>query len=71
MFINLIVSCWVLSNIEKLPLYLQSEEIVFSFFMLLEVVLITLSFVFAFRVKKIREVTRKEYLEKQMAESNE
>ena len=71
MFVNLIVSCWVLSNIEELPLYLQSEEIVFSFFILLEVVLITLSFVFAFRVKKIREVTRKEYLEKQMAGSDE
>lgn len=71
MFVNLIVSFWVLSNIGELPLYLQSEEIVFSFFMLLEVVLITLSFVFAFRVKKIREVTRKEYLENQMAGSDE
>ena len=71
MFVNLIVFCWVLSNIEELPPYLQSEKIVFSIFALLEVVLITLSFVFAFRIKKVREVTRKECRKKRMAESDE
>ena len=71
MFVNLIVAYLFLSNIEKLPLYLQSEVIIFSAFMLFEVVLMALSAVFAFRVKKVREVTRKEYFKKQIMESDE
>lgn len=70
MFVNPIVAYFSLSAVDILPLYLQNEVIIFSFFMLLEVLIMALSFVFAFRVKKIREITRKEYLEK-MSERDE
>ncbi len=71
MFVDLIGAFWFLSNIEKLPQYVQNEGTVFVSFMLLEIALTVLSFVFAFRVKKVREMTRKEYREKQMMECAE
>ena len=64
MFVDLISAFLCLSNIEKLPQCLQNEGTIFIFFMLLEVIFMVISAVFAFRVKKVREITRKEYSKK-------
>lgn len=67
MFADLIGAYLVLNSIEKSPQYSQDENTLFGFFvvfMLLELAFMILSFVFAFRVKKIREITREEYLKK-------
>ena len=60
-FFNILVACLALENLSALPLVFQSEGVVFAIFISLELADLILSFVFAFRVKKIREITIDEY----------
>ncbi len=64
MFIYIAIAYILLENIESLPAVLQNEAVIFGVFMIVWVVNIILSFVFAFRVKKIREAVRREYRRK-------
>lgn len=60
-FVYIAVAYIVLENVESLPKVLQNEYIVFAIFMIIEMLNIVFSFVFAFRVKKIRKETIEEY----------
>ena len=60
-FVYIAVAYIVLENVESLPKVLQNEYIVFAVFMIIEVLNTVLSFVFAFRIKKIRKETIEEY----------
>ena len=64
-FIYLAVACIVVKNIDMLPPILQNEHGIITVFIIVEAVNFILSFIFAFRVKKIREITIKEYRKKQ------
>lgn len=61
MFFNILLVWLALKNISALPHGFQSEDVIFAVFIVVEVVDMILSFVFAFRVKKIREKTIDEY----------
>ena len=65
LFFNLLSVCLALENLSVLPPIFQSEGVIFAMFIFLEVADMILSFVFAFRVKKIREITIAEYREEQ------
>lgn len=60
-FVILFTTWYVLENIAMLPKVLQEEGVVFAIFMVLEILDLILSFIFAFRVKKIREKTILEF----------
>lgn len=60
-FVYIAVAYIALENVELLPKVLQNEYIVFAVFMIIEMLNTVLSFVFAFRVKKIRKETIEEY----------
>ena len=68
MFAGLIGSFWFESNMENLPQYLQNEDFIPWFIILFEIIVMVLSFVFAFRVKKISKAARKEYLKRKQRE---
>jgi hypothetical protein len=53
-----------MGNISLLPQNLQDEGILFTAFIVLEIIDLALSFVFAFRVRNIRRVTIDEYKKK-------
>ncbi|MBQ7968431.1 MAG: hypothetical protein IJ292_01230 [Clostridia bacterium] len=60
-FFNIFIVWLALENMNVLPLAFRSEDVIFTVFIVVEVVDVILSFVFAFRVKKIREKTIDEY----------
>ena len=65
LFANLGVAYIALKNIDALPELIQNESAVFTILLLSEILDVILSFVFAFRVQKIRIKTMEEYREKQ------
>ena len=65
LFANLGVAYIALKNIDALPELIQNESAVFTILLLSEILDVILSFVFAFRVQKIRIKTKEEYREKQ------
>ena len=60
-FVYIAVAYIALENVELLPKVLQNEYIVFAIFMIIEMLNTVFSFVFAFRIKKIRKETIEEY----------
>lgn len=64
-FIYLAVACIVVKNIDVLPTIMQNEHGIIAVFVIVEALNFILSLIFAFRVKKIREITIKEFREKQ------
>ena len=66
LFVN-IFGCFVLmENISLLPQNLQNEGIIFTAFIVLEMIDLVFSFLFAFQVKNIRKATIEEYRKSQM-----
>jgi len=60
-FLNLVGCILLMENITLLPQNLQSEGLVFAVFAVIEIVVMVLTFVFAFRVKNIRKAVIDEY----------
>ena len=66
LFVN-IFGCFVLmENVSLLPQNLQNEGIIFTAFIVLEMIDLVFSFLFAFQVKNIRKATIDEYRKSQM-----
>ena len=61
MFAFIFITWGITENIELLPKALQNEYIIFGSFAVIEITDIVLSFVFAFKVKKIRKETKEKY----------
>ena len=64
LFVNIFGCFTLMGNISLLPQNLQNEGILFTAFIVLEIIDLVLSFVFAFRVRNIRRVTIDEYKKK-------
>ena len=61
MFANIWWFAFLMDNLDVLPRNLQDEGLVFGAFIVLEIVSVVLSFVFAFRVKNIRKTMVDKY----------
>jgi hypothetical protein len=66
MFAYIAITAVILENIEVLPEAIRSEGLIFAIFLVVEILNLILSFLFAFRVKNIRKATIDEYRKSQM-----
>ena len=66
MFAYIVITAVILENITVLPEAIRSEGFVFAIFLVVEILNLILSFVFAFRVKNIRKATIDEFRKGQM-----
>ena len=66
MFAYIAITAVILENITVLPEAIRSEGFVFALFIVVEILNLILTFVFAFRVKNIRKATIDEFLKSQM-----
>ena len=66
MFAYIAITAVILENITVLPETIRSEGFVFAVFLVVEILNLILSFVFAFRVKNIRKATIDEFRKSQM-----
>ena len=66
MFAYIAITAVILGNIEVLPEAIRSEGFVFAICLVVEILNLILSFLFAFRVKNIRKATIDEYRKSQM-----
>ena len=65
-FAYIAITAVILENIEVLPGTIRSEGFVFAIFIVVEILNLILSFLFAFRVKNIRKATIDEFRKSQM-----
>ena len=65
-FAYIAITAVILKNIEVLPGTIRSEGFVFAIFIVVEILNLILSFLFAFRVKNIRKATIDEFRKSQM-----
>jgi biotin transporter BioY len=61
LFANLFITGFVLKNIGILPIAFQNEGLVFAAFVVLEILVLILCFILAFKIKKTREMTIEKY----------
>ena len=66
MFVYIAITAVILENITVLPEAIRSEGFVFALFIVVEILNLILTFVFAFRVKNIRKATIDEFRKSQM-----
>ena len=66
MFAYIAITAVILENIEVLPEAIRSEGFIFAICLVVEILNLILSFLFAFRVKNIRKATIDEYRKSQM-----
>lgn len=70
MFVYMGVAYVAIENLDKLPVALQTEGLLFAALIIAEVLDVVLSFVFAFRVRKIKKETVREYIIKYRENKN-
>ena len=71
LFINLFGMYFLMKRIPLLPTVLQNEGVIFAVFAIVEILDMVLSFMFAFRVKKIRKETIDTYKKKKKIEERQ